>query len=186
MGVQALDVAGQVFGRLSVLRRVANQKRHVRFECRCECGEVVEVRGAHLRFGKTKSCGCWNNDARKGNTRGKTHGLSHTLIHHVWTSMIQRCHNLKQKHYSDYGGRGIKVDESWRGAEGFQNFLDHVGPRPSAQHSLDRYPNNNGNYEPGNVRWATRSQQQKNRRKIRALGNFTDQELKIELKRRGI
>ena len=75
--------------------------------------------------------------------------------------MIERCRNAKNKRFIDYGGRGIIVCERWTN---FENFLSDVGPRQSALHSIDRYPNMNGNYEPGNVRWATPKEQQRNRR----------------------
>jgi hypothetical protein len=76
--------------------------------------------------------------------------------------MIIRCTNPKHPNWKNYGGRGISVCDEWR--HSFKAFLAHIGPRPSSEHSLDRYPNNDGNYEPGNVRWATRSQQRRNTR----------------------
>jgi hypothetical protein len=76
--------------------------------------------------------------------------------------MIERCHNPSHVNFEGYGGRGIKVCDRWRAA--FLNFLADVGDRPSARHSIDRFPNNDGNYEPGNVRWATRRQQARNKR----------------------
>lgn len=80
----------------------------------------------------------------------------------AWKAMIQRCTNPKSEKWPLYGGRGISVCPEWR--HSYKAFLEHIGPRPSAQHSVDRYPNNDGNYEPGNVRWATRSQQRRNTR----------------------
>lgn len=80
----------------------------------------------------------------------------------AWENMKSRCYNKKFPQFNDYGGRGIEVCEQWRGPKSFQNFLKDVGPRPSAQHSLDRFPNPDGNYEPGNVRWATRKEQNRN------------------------
>lgn len=78
-----------------------------------------------------------------------------------WASMLGRCCNPNRSHYHRYGGRGITVCERWQ--HSFQAFLEDVGPRPTPKHTLDRFPDNNGNYEPGNVRWATRKQQSRNR-----------------------
>lgn len=92
-----------------------------------------------------------------------THGKSETREYRVWADMMQRCSNPKNARYADYGGRGIKVCKRWKEGFAFANFLKDMGPRPSTQHSIDRI-NNDGNYEPSNCQWATRSQQQNNKR----------------------
>lgn len=99
----------------------------------------------------------------------RTHGESagsagrRTAEYVAWTNMIQRCENPGVRHFERYGGRGVRVAAEWRGEEGYQRFLEHVGRRPTRDHSLDRYPNSNGDYAPGNVRWATETEQQRNR-----------------------
>lgn len=94
------------------------------------------------------------------------HRRRHTPEYTVWAGMVQRCEDVKCKSYPRYGGRGIKVCKQWRYS--FVAFVRDVGPRPSPQHSLDRI-NNNGNYEPGNCRWATAQEQQRNSRWTRRL-----------------
>ncbi len=84
--------------------------------------------------------------------------------------MIQRCTNPNSDAYPDYGGRGVKVCDRWRGPSGFQNFYADMGPRPSKKHEVDRFPNNDGNYEPSNCRWTTRKPQMRN---MRANHNLT-------------
>lgn len=86
---------------------------------------------------------------------------SHHELYSTWSNMIDRCHNPNSKSYRAYGAKGIRVCERWRGS--FEAFISDVGPRPSAEYSIDRYPDNAGNYEPGNVRWATRIEQRRNR-----------------------
>lgn len=93
------------------------------------------------------------------------HGMCHTDEYHAWEGMKLRCSNAKL--YPYHAGRSIKVCDRW--ANSFTAFYEDVGPRPSTEHSLDRYPDNNGNYEPGNVRWATRSEQQRNTRRCSLL-----------------
>ena len=96
-----------------------------------------------------------------------THRASKTVEYRTWTWMKTRCYNPQCKDYLNYGGRGITVCDRWR--NDFATFLADLGPRPSPQHSLDRFPNWEGNYEPGNVRWATTAEQSNNRRDTRRL-----------------
>jgi len=91
-----------------------------------------------------------------------SHGMSGSPEYKTWTAVIQRCHNSQDKSYKDYGAKGISVCDSWR--ESFESFLADMGPRPSRKHSIDRYPNQNGNYEPRNCRWATSTEQNRNKR----------------------
>jgi hypothetical protein len=95
-----------------------------------------------------------------GNTR---HGRSKTPEYRIWAGILQRCYNPRVKSYQRYGGIGVGVCDRWREHNcGFENFLADVGMRPSPLHSIDRFPNHKGNYEPGNVRWATQTEQVRN------------------------
>lgn len=111
----------------------------------------------------------------------KTHGGSHTYLYNIWAQMLGRCLNPRNKNYPNYGERGITVCERWLS---FANFRHDVGDRPTPAHSFDRI-NPDGNYSPGNCRWATMEVQIKNRRKYKAITNFTTEELTSELARRG-
>lgn len=90
-------------------------------------------------------------------------------VHSVYRAMINRCYSPRNSHYKNYGGRGISVCDRWLGDDGYKNFEVDMGPRPSLQHTIDRYPDNNGNYEPCNTRWASKVEQQRNRRANRLL-----------------
>lgn len=114
-------------------------------------------------------------------THGHASNGKDTPEYRAWCAAKNRCRNTKDAAYSNYGGRGIECR-----FETFAEFLDAVGLRPSDKHSLDRYPDNDGHYEKGNVRWATRTEQNSNRRKPRkALEKFSCEELLRELTRRG-
>ena len=106
------------------------------------------------------------------NTDKVTHGCarrrSRTREYQAWASMRSRCFYRRNNRYHSHGGRGIKVCDRWLGLAGFANFLADMGPKPTPQHQLDRI-NNDGNYEPGNCRWATPIEQARNRRTNRHI-----------------
>jgi hypothetical protein len=166
---RVVDLNGRVFGRLSVVRRGTDANDgHASWLCRCECGTETTVRSNRLlRDGGTRSCGCMAREASAA--RKRTHGRTHTVEFETWTRMKARCFDDAHPDFGDYGGRGIIVCERWLGEHGFENFLADMGERPSRAHSIDRFPDNHGNYEPGNCRWATMRQQQNNRRSNRLV-----------------
>ena len=157
-----IDMMGVRVGRLTVVGRAAGRRTGTTWLARCECGNEVEVLGANLRNGNSKSCGCLRSD--KAKLTNLKHGRAHTLAYKRWESIKQRTSNSKNPSYRNYGGRGISMFPEWFGS--FDAFLAGVGECPGSEFSLDRI-DNDGNYEPGNVRWATRSQQMLNRRPIK-------------------
>lgn len=153
--------AGEKFGLLSVTEicreRVGAKLRNY-FICDCACGaSALKLDSYRVRTGKTQSCGCRNAELSK--QRRLRHGMSNAPIYAVWAAMIRRCTAVNNKSFPDYGGRGITVCKRWRK---FDNFLADMGV-PSPGLTLERI-NNDGNYEKGNCKWATRKQQAMNRR----------------------
>lgn len=159
-----IDITDQEFGRLTALKQIENKNGRVFWECQCKCGNIVPVHSGDLRSGHTKSCGCLSREITV--KRLLTHGMRHTPEYNVWTLMLRRCRNPNDEAFKNYGGRGIKVCDEWE--HNFMAFYDYVGKRPSSKHTIDRI-NNDGNYEPGNVRWATRYEQNNNSRKNRKI-----------------
>lgn len=125
----------------------------------CDCGVQVTTYIANVRSGKKRSCGCLRLDYLK-NPVQKKHGLSQTPTYSSWVNMMYRCNSDNATGYENYGGRGICVCDRWHD---FSNFLKDMGERPSGM-SIDRI-DTNGNYEPSNCKWSTRSEQSKNCRK---------------------
>lgn len=130
--------------------------------CRCLCGTETPIPGATLRRGRSRKCKRCSSTIHGCSAGGERHAE-----YRIWSSMKSRCTNTAHRQFTDYGGRGIRVCEAW--ADSFEAFFADMGPRPSAHHSLDRFPNNDGNYEPGNCRWATPVQQARNRRNNRLV-----------------
>lgn len=157
--MKLIDLTGESFGCLTVTGRAENAGREPRWACACSCGRATIVHGNHLRRGVTTSCGC---RARQVNrARHLKHGGKGTAEYRTWQAMKRRCLNPNSQDYKNYGGRGIAVCPEWR--DDFAVFLAHVGPRPGSGYTIDRL-DVNGNYEPGNVRWATAAEQRRNQR----------------------
>ena len=155
---KVIDISNKRFGRWLALRYLGNR----RWLCRCQCGTEKSVPGHYLRRGASRSCGCLQVELFVA--KYKTHGKKHTPEWRAWSSMRCRCLNPNHAAWSRYGGRGITICRRW--LDSFQAFLNDLGPKPGPGYSLDRI-DNSGNYEPGNCRWATRIQQERNKRSNR-------------------
>ncbi len=154
---------GDVFGDWTVLSLGSARPGSIKmWVCICVCGTQKLIRQASLRDGSSTSCGCLA--VSKAKVKNTKHGLSESPEYRTWKSIKQRCLNPKTRHYKDYGGRGIAVCDRWLNS--FEDFLADMGKKPSPKHEIDRYPDNDGNYGPGNCRWASRSQQMSNTRRV--------------------
>ena len=152
------NLVGQKFGRLTVEAfSGANKWGNALWKCRCECGNEKVAQSALLLSNQVGSCGCL---AKAGHFK-RQHSACYTPEYSAWNNIKGRTANPNHKSFKDYGARGIKMCEEWMNS--FSAFLEHVGHRPSRNHSIDRIDNNLG-YIPGNIRWSTRKEQQRNRR----------------------
>ena len=175
MGRTRRDLTDMRFGMWTVLEYSYSDKAgHCMWRCRCDCGEERIVSASNLRGG-SNNCGCRRNLKHGFSRRGKV-----ADEYNIFHLARKRCNNPKDPNYKYYGGRGIAFLFS-----SVEELIASVGRRPSREYSLDRI-NNNGNYEPGNVRWATASEQSANTRPRKLLEDFTDREILDEIQKRGL
>jgi hypothetical protein len=152
------DLTGKRFGMRMVLRYLGKSY----WLCRCDCGNEHKVFTGS--FGKTHSCGC---DRSRFTTEAKTtHGLYGTPEYKTWAGMKRRCLNKNEKAYERYGGAGVTISQRW--SDSFEAFIADMGQKPSPTHTIDRIDNKLG-YEPGNCRWVTTAEQNRNKRNNRHI-----------------
>lgn len=159
----AIDLAGQRFGRLVAIKLSSEGNDGAMWHCLCDCGAETVTRGQFLRTGRAQSCGCLQRYTASvlSFKHGHAKQPARSSIYSTWSGIIDRCTNPNNRAFKNYGGRGIGICDRWRFS--FEAFLQDMGEKPSQAHSIDRI-DNDGNYEPGNCRWATRDQQNTNKR----------------------
>ena len=162
--MRAIDLTGKTFGRLTVLGRAENRGEKRQWRCVCECGSESVVSGSGLTTGSSRSCGCFRRDkaATIGAVSNLRHGLCKTPEYATVVAARKRCRYPKARGYERYGGRGIEYRLPEDFGEAVAALVAAIGLRPPGM-SLDRI-DNDGHYEIGNLRWATATEQQRNRR----------------------
>lgn len=157
-----IDLTGKKFNKLTAIECVERRGNHSFWNFKCECGTIKKVERSKVTMGLTKSCGCWKKVCMV------THGLTKTRFYHIHRNMIVRCCNPTNKHYKNYGGRGITVQKSWMEFINFKNdmyqsYIDHVEKFGEKQTMIERVNNNKG-YSAKNCTWATWAEQVLNKR----------------------
>lgn len=170
MGPNTKDLTGRKFGRLSVIALDTRKwdksgRPRLYWYCECDCGGNTVVVGSSLSQGLTQSCGCYNRAVIRARRRvhGDASKTRRVPEYYTYFNMIKRCYNKNDRSYQDYGGRGITVCDEWMAPGGYEQFLSDMGRKPSSKHSIDRMNNSLG-YSKENCRWATASEQVRNRR----------------------
>lgn len=160
--------AGERFGRLTLVEDVGVRSTYRLWRCLCDCGASKVTTSHRLKLGSTRSCGCLMIEMKRAELTklNLRHGCARrgkwTPEYGAWKGIKRRCLKPTFKQWGDYGGRGIRICDRWLNS--FEHFLTDVGRRPGPGYSIDRI-NNDGHYEPGNCRWATKVQQAANRRR---------------------
>lgn len=150
--MKALELTGNKFGRLTVVKKIGGTKYgNVSWECLCDCGNTTIVTGSHLNSNHTTSCGCYQRQRASEASLQHGHSLNGVMspTYGSWSHMKTRCNNPNYPFFENYGGRGITYCERW---SKFDNFLEDMGERPKGRYSLERI-DNEGNYEPSNCKW---------------------------------
>lgn len=154
--MKVVDITGNKYNYLTVLKRIENKGSRAFWVCKCDCGNITTASTSDLKINHKKSCGCY----RPANYK---HGMSNKKItpeYSSWHSIKNRCFYKKCEAYKTYGAVGVTMYEGW--VNDFVAFFNYIGKKPSPIHTVDRFPDNNGNYVPGNIRWATPKQQSAN------------------------